>query len=131
MVLPVVVGTHDDAAAGLITLVIALAAGRMHLGEIRTAVDGISAKVLTGTLRDLERDGPVTRQVYAEVPPRGEYELTGLRRTLYAPCGHWGAGPRRTSTKCSRHAMPTTQTGPGQEGRRPAPPTRIVFHVEA
>lgn len=66
-------------------VVIALSTGRMRFRELRTSVDGISAKVLTETLRDLERDGLVTRHVYAEVPPRVEYELTALGRTLYAP----------------------------------------------
>jgi DNA-binding HxlR family transcriptional regulator len=66
-------------------VVIALSAGRMRFRDLRTSVDGISAKVLTDTLRDLERDGLVTRHVYGEVPPRVEYELTALGRTLYAP----------------------------------------------
>ncbi|MEU6179776.1 winged helix-turn-helix transcriptional regulator [Streptomyces coeruleorubidus] len=73
-------------------VVIALSAGRMRFRDLRTAVDGISGKVLTETLRDLERDGIVTRHVYAEVPPRVEYELTALGRTLHAPLqalGHW------------------------------------------
>ena len=73
-------------------VVIALSAGRMRFRDLRTTVDGISAKVLTETLRDLERDGIVTRHVYAEVPPRVEYELTALGRTLQAPLqalGHW------------------------------------------
>jgi DNA-binding HxlR family transcriptional regulator len=58
---------------------------RMRFGDIRTAVEGISSKVLTETLRELERDGLVTRSVFAEVPPRVEYELTPLGSTLYAP----------------------------------------------
>ncbi|MDN0198174.1 helix-turn-helix domain-containing protein [Streptomyces sp. S.PNR 29] len=66
-------------------VVIALSAGRLRFRDLRTTVDGISAKVLTETLRDLERDGLVTRHVYAEVPPRVEYELTPLGRTLHAP----------------------------------------------
>ncbi|MFD5338095.1 winged helix-turn-helix transcriptional regulator [Streptomyces hawaiiensis] len=73
-------------------VVIALSAGRMRFRDLRATVDGISAKVLTETLRDLERDGIVTRHVYAEVPPRVEYELTTLGRTLHAPLqalGHW------------------------------------------
>jgi DNA-binding HxlR family transcriptional regulator len=71
-------------------VVIALSPGRMRFGELRTVVDGISAKVLTETLRDLERDGLVTRQVYAEVPPRVEYELTALGHTLHEPLGALG-----------------------------------------
>jgi DNA-binding HxlR family transcriptional regulator len=66
-------------------VVIALSAGPMRFRDLRTGVDGISAKVLTETLRDLERDGLLTRHVYGEVPPRVEYELTALGRTLHAP----------------------------------------------
>ncbi|MEU6708218.1 winged helix-turn-helix transcriptional regulator [Streptomyces wuyuanensis] len=66
-------------------VVIALSADTMRFRDLRTTVDGISAKVLTDTLRDLERDGLVTRHVYAEVPPRVEYELTVLGRTLHRP----------------------------------------------
>ncbi|WP_017583322.1 winged helix-turn-helix transcriptional regulator [Nocardiopsis valliformis] len=66
-------------------VVIALSSGRLRFRDLRTTVDGISPKVLTDTLRDLERDGIVTRHVYAEVPPRVEYELTALGRTLHAP----------------------------------------------
>lgn len=73
-------------------VVIVLANGKSRFGDIRTAVDGISGKVLTETLRDLERDGLVTRYVYAEMPPRVEYELTELGRTLHTPLqalGRW------------------------------------------
>jgi DNA-binding HxlR family transcriptional regulator len=66
-------------------VVIALSEDPMRFRDLRTSVDGISAKVLTETLRDLERDGIVTRHAYGEVPPRVEYELTELGRTLYAP----------------------------------------------
>ncbi|WP_188194180.1 winged helix-turn-helix transcriptional regulator [Nonomuraea sp. SYSU D8015] len=73
-------------------VVIALANGRMRFGDLRTTVDGISGKVLTDTLRDLERDGLVARHAYAEMPPRVEYELTELGRTLHEPLqalGRW------------------------------------------
>ena len=66
-------------------MVIALSADRMRFRDLRATVDGISSKVLTETLRDLERDGIVTRHVYAEVPPRVEYELTALGRSLQTP----------------------------------------------
>ena len=59
--------------------------GRKRFGDLKTSIDGISGKVLTETLRDLERDGIVTRHVYAEVPPRVEYELTDLGETLHEP----------------------------------------------
>ncbi|MGH3519745.1 MAG: winged helix-turn-helix transcriptional regulator [Haloechinothrix sp.] len=73
-------------------VVIALSDGRMRFGDLRTVIDGISGKVLTETLRDLQRDGLVARHAYAEMPPRVEYELTALGRTLHAPLqalGRW------------------------------------------
>jgi DNA-binding HxlR family transcriptional regulator len=57
----------------------------LRFGDIRKALDGISGKVLTDTLRDLERDGLISRRAYAEMPPRVEYALTPLGRTLHAP----------------------------------------------
>ena len=59
--------------------------GSLRFSEIRARVEGISQKMLTQTLRGLERDGLVTRTVFAEVPPRVEYELTPAGETLRAP----------------------------------------------
>lgn len=59
-----------------------LSGGTLRFAQIRRAVDGISQKVLTNTLRGLERDGIVTRRIYASVPPRVEYSLTDLGRSL-------------------------------------------------
>src|SRR5579884_1887354 len=53
--------------------------------ELRRAIGGISQKMLTQTLRDLERDGLVTRRAYAVIPPRVDYALTPLGRTLCEP----------------------------------------------
>jgi DNA-binding HxlR family transcriptional regulator len=58
--------------------------GPRRFGEIRDAM-GIAPKVLSQTLRALERDGLVTRTAYAEIPPRVEYELTPLGQTLREP----------------------------------------------
>jgi DNA-binding HxlR family transcriptional regulator len=59
-----------------------LATGTKRFGELKRTIGGISQKSLTQTLRELERDGIVTRRVYASVPPKVEYSLTPLGRTL-------------------------------------------------
>jgi DNA-binding HxlR family transcriptional regulator len=59
-----------------------LADGTLRFAQLRRSVDGISQKVLTNLLRTLERDGIVTRRIYASVPPKVEYSLTNLGRSL-------------------------------------------------
>ncbi|MFI6335507.1 winged helix-turn-helix transcriptional regulator [Streptomyces sp. NPDC050535] len=60
-------------------VLVALEDGRpMRFGELRRRLDGVTPKVLAQTLRALEREGLVTRDVYPTVPPRVEYRLTGL-----------------------------------------------------
>jgi DNA-binding HxlR family transcriptional regulator len=54
----------------------------LRFSELGRRIEGISQKMLTQTLRGLERDGLVTRTVHAAVPPRVDYELTDLGRTL-------------------------------------------------
>jgi DNA-binding HxlR family transcriptional regulator len=56
--------------------------GRQRFSDLRELVVGITAKVLTQRLRQLERDGLVVRTMYAEIPPRVEYEITDLGRSL-------------------------------------------------
>lgn len=63
----------------------ALAGGPQRFTELARRIQGISQKMLTQTLRGLERDGMVTRSVHATVPVRVDYELTDLGRTLTAP----------------------------------------------
>lgn len=53
-----------------------------RFGELRREIDGISTRMLTVTLRNLERDGLVERRMYPEIPPRVEYRLSELGRTL-------------------------------------------------
>jgi DNA-binding HxlR family transcriptional regulator len=54
-------------------------------GELRRSLGGITAKMLTQQLRELEADGMLTRTVHAEVPPRVDYAITELGRTAIAP----------------------------------------------
>ena len=68
-----------------VLIVGALDDGPYRFSQLAARVDGISQKMLAQTLRSLERDGFVTRTVYPEVPPRVEYELTALGRSLQQP----------------------------------------------
>jgi DNA-binding HxlR family transcriptional regulator len=62
-----------------------LESGPIRFTALRALVPGISQRMLTLTLRNLERDGLISRTVYAEVPPRVEYALTPLGMTLREP----------------------------------------------
>ena len=66
-------------------VVMVLADGPSRFGELRSRVGGVTPKVLTQTLRSMERDGLVTRTQLPGVPPRVDYELTDLGRSLQAP----------------------------------------------
>ena len=68
-----------------VLIVGALDEGPQRFSALASRVDGISQKMLTQTLRSLERDGLVTRTIYPQVPPRVEYELTALGRSLQVP----------------------------------------------
>jgi DNA-binding HxlR family transcriptional regulator len=63
----------------------ALSQGPIRYNEVRRRVEGISQRMLTLTLKGLERDGLVTRTMYPTIPPRVEYELTELGRKLIVP----------------------------------------------
>lgn len=69
----------------LIIGVLGMASAPVRFGELRRTIQGISQKMLTQTLRDLERDGLVVRTLFPEIPPRVEYALTPLGRTLEEP----------------------------------------------
>jgi len=72
--------------------IVLLGDGPKRFNEVKRLVGGISQRMLTLTLRGLERDGLVTRTVYPTIPPRVEYELTPLGRSLrqaVEPLGLW------------------------------------------
>jgi len=75
-----------------ILLLMVLGDRRMRFGELHRAINGISQRMLTVTLRNLEHDGVLIRTVYPTIPPRVEYELSDRGRSLklaLAPIGKW------------------------------------------
>ncbi len=69
--------------------------GTKRFGELKRSIGGVSQKVVTAQLRDMEENGLVSRKVYAEVPPRVEYSLTELGRSLKPildAMWNWGEG---------------------------------------
>ena len=67
-----------------IQIIVAAAAGPIRFTELQGSIDGISRRMLTLTLRNLERDGLLTRTVYPTVPPKVEYTLTAMAGELHA-----------------------------------------------
>jgi DNA-binding HxlR family transcriptional regulator len=80
-----------------VLVVSVLSDGPRRFTELRNSIEGISQRMLTLTLRGLERDGLITRTVEATIPPRVDYELTELGRTLLGPIlalGQWAQEQR-------------------------------------
>jgi len=98
-----------------------LLGGKMRFGELRRRLPSCTARMLTLQLRELEEDEFVTRTVFAEVPPRVEYELTARGRTL-EPILHgirdWGDAHTRARPACAPPAPPAVVR---LEERAPAP----------
>lgn len=75
-----------------ILIVMILARGPLRFNELKRMVDGISQRMLTLNLRGLEREGMVTRTIFPAIPPKVEYALTDLGRSLCGPIvalGQW------------------------------------------
>ncbi len=90
--------------------------GTMRFSELKRAIDGISQKMLTTTLRGLERDGYITRTVTPTIPPRVDYELTELGRELLVPIralGDWAVQNRHRVEEAQRRF----DAGNGKKGR--------------
>ena len=80
-------------------IIMLLGAGPRRFNEIKRMVGGISQRMLTLTLRGLERDGLVTRTVFPTIPPRVDYELTDLGRGLWQPVEALGMWAREHQTE--------------------------------
>ncbi len=73
-----------------VLVIMLLGDGPLRFNELKRRIGGISQRMLTFTVRGLERDGFVTRTVFPTVPPRVEYALTSLGRSLLKPIQHLG-----------------------------------------
>lgn len=92
-----------DKWTGLV--LVALSDKRMRFNELHRAIDGISQRMLTVTVRNLERYGLLVRTVYPTIPPRVEYELSDLGRSLkqaLAPVGIWVTANRKDIEEACR-----------------------------
>ncbi|HEX3710023.1 MAG TPA: helix-turn-helix domain-containing protein [Pseudolabrys sp.] len=87
-----------------VLVVTTLGEGPKRFNELRKALGSISQRMLTLTLRALERDGLVTRTVFPTIPPRVDYELTRLGRSLLDPVSGLGLWARR-----NRNAIETAR----------------------
>jgi DNA-binding HxlR family transcriptional regulator len=76
--------------------------GPVRFNELRRSIGGISQRMLTLTLRGLERDGLITRTVFPTIPPRVDYALTGLGRDLLHPVSALGTWAIRNQAKIAR-----------------------------
>ncbi len=79
-----------------------LGEGSMRFNELRRSIGGISQRMLTLTLRGLERDGLLTRTAFPTIPPRVDYALTPLGRDLLNPVSALGAWAIRNQPKIAR-----------------------------
>ena len=95
-----------------VLVVTTLGDGPKRFNEIRRALGSISQRMLTLTLRGLERDGLVTRTVFPTIPPRVDYELTKLGRSLLEPVSGIGLWARqnRMAIQQARERFDATAT---------------------
>jgi DNA-binding HxlR family transcriptional regulator len=96
-----------------VLVVSVLGDGPKRFNEIRRSLGSISQRMLTLTLRALERDGLVTRTVFPTIPPRVDYELTVLGRSLLSTVGALGDWARRNRAKIeeARRRFDASETG--------------------
>jgi len=108
-----------------------LGAGALRFNELRRSIGGISQRMLTLTLRGLERDGLITRTAFPTIPPRVDYALTPLGRDLLVPVSALGAWAVRNQPKiarareefdgsCEAKGKPPLRRRPARSGLAPA-----------
>jgi DNA-binding HxlR family transcriptional regulator len=85
-----------------VLIVTRLGNGPRRFNELRRAIGGISQRMLTLTLRGLERDGLITRTAFPTIPPRVDYALTALGRDLLRPVSALGAWAIRNQARIAR-----------------------------
>src|SRR6201987_55338 len=85
-----------------VLVVTRLGGGPKRFNELKRSIGGISQRMLTLTLRGLERDGLVTRTIFPTIPPRVDYALTPLGRDLLQPVSALGAWAIRNQDKIAR-----------------------------
>jgi DNA-binding HxlR family transcriptional regulator len=103
-----------------VLVVSTLGDGPKRFNELRRALGSISQRMLTLTLRALERDGLVTRTVFPTIPPRVDYELTRLGRSLLEPVSELGLWARqnRPAITEARQRFDSAKTRPRAAARR-------------
>src|SRR3974377_1653775 len=103
-----------------VLVVTRLGGGPLRCNEFRRSIGGISQRMLTLTLRGLERDGLITRTVFPTVPPRVEYALPALGRDLWQPVSALGDWALRNQGKIARarDQFDSTAKGPAVPARR-------------
>lgn len=82
-----------------VLVVVALSGGPQRFNALMRLVEGVSHRMLTLTLRGLQRDGMVKRRAYVTIPPKVEYELTPLGQSLIAPLGTLAEWAMRNRSK--------------------------------
>lgn len=108
-------------------VVATLRRGPRRFSELRRTIEGISQRMLTRTLRGLERDGLVDRTVTPTIPPRVDYELTALGRTLLEPISAlavWAEANRGAVQEARARYDAALATDTKQRVASVAPPTR-------
>lgn len=100
-----------------VLVVLSLSEGTHRFGALRRRIDGISQRMLTTTLRQLERDGLVQRTLYPEVPLRVEYALTELGTTLITPLFGLAAWAQQHRSAVSAARVMYDQAHPATDDR--------------